>query len=265
LRAISGWLQGRGDDGENGAVGIGLSASLTNEDVYAWARLAQALGAKVYLLPRAAGQGDALLRSADKDCNTMGTQAILAAVLGQVGDADLLVGDAGALDTLILVDNGIACSDALLEAVARVPQTAVLASQSGALTEACEVVVPLTQLHAREGTIVNVDGWVQRIAAPLKAAVITVAPHVAAALLAPAEAGLEFTDKTRPAELFDRLATAVPAFAGLDYGEVGDLGRGLPKDGTLAPRRPRVEGTPQWEPDPVAPTYKRPFQLRRGA
>ena len=80
-----------------------------------------------------------------------------------------------------------------------------------------------------------------------------------------ADVELDFTEKTRPAELFDRIAAQVPAFAGLSYGEVGDLGRGLPHEGVLAPRRPRLNGTPQWEPDPVMPTAQRPWAVRRGA
>ena len=63
----------------------------------------------------------------------------------------------------------------------------------------------------------------------------------------------------------ERIAAQVPAFAGLSYGEVGDLGRGLPHEGVLAPRRPRLNGTPQWEPDPVMPTAQRPWAVRRGA
>ena len=101
----------------------------------------------------------------------------------------------------------------------------------------------------------------------------TISPHAAAAFLghhgtAVHEAGrveLDFTEKTRPAELFDRLAAQVPAFAGLSYAENGDLGRGQAKDGVLAERRPRLNGTPQWEPDPVMPTAQRPFAIRRGA
>jgi hypothetical protein len=76
---------------------------------------------------------------------------------------------------------------------------------------------------------------------------------------------LDFTEKSRPSELFDALVAAVPAFAGLSYGALAAHGRGLPTDGVLAPARAHVNGTPEWEPDPVSPTYHRPFHLRRGA
>jgi len=141
----------------------------------------------------------------------------------------------------------------------------VLTDLASPLSVAASVVVPLAPLQAREGTLVNATGWVQRLAAPLKPAVTVVAPHVAAAMLGHGVEGLDFTDKTRPADLFDRLAMAVPAFAGLNYAEIGDQGRAQAKDGQLAPRRVRVNGTPSWEPDPVSPTALRPHAIRRGA
>ncbi len=265
LRAIGAWLQEQKTS--QSGLGIGLSASLSNEDLYAWARLAKAANAKAYLLPRAPWQGDSLLRTDDRDCNTAGAKAILTSVLGSYGDADALIGDAGALEVLLVVDHGADCDSELREALSRVPKVGVFASEASEWTQAASVVVPLTPLQAREGTLTNVAGWVQRLQQPLKPAVTTVAAHMAAATLAPAasDVAMDFSDKTRPAELFDRLAGAVVEFKGLNYAEIGDLGRHLPEDGTLAPRRPRVDGTPQWEPDTVAPTFKRPFQLRRGA
>ncbi len=267
LRAIAGWLKESHE-----AVGIALSASLTNEDAYAWARLAKELGAKVYLLKRAGWQGDAILRQADRDANDAGVRAILTALTPAFGDAKQLVKDAPSLDTLIVLDNEIAPDSALVGAIADIANVAVLTDLAGKLSDAATVVVPLTQVHAREGTVVNFAGWVQRIAAPLKPAVTTVTPIAAAANLAHAVLGhgehalaLDFTEKTRAAELFDRLAAAVPAFAGLSYTEIADHGRSLPQDGVLAPARSHVNGTPAWEPDPVSPTYHRPFHLRRGA
>ena len=272
LRVLAGWLQVARTTGGNasggtpvGRIGIGLSASLTNEDLYAWARLARALDARVYLLKRAPWQGDDVLRVADRDANDGGARAILGALVPDHGDLAKLEAEAPLLGTLIVVDNEIAPADGLLHALATVPRTAVLTDLAGPLSHAAQVVVPLASLHARDGTVVNVDGWVQRLAAPLKPAVTVVAPHVAAAALGHGVEGLDFTEKTRPAELFNRLALAVPAFRGLDYAEVGDHGRGMPVDGVVAPRRSRVQGTPQWEPDPVAPTYQRPFAIRRGA
>ena len=261
LRTVAGWLK------EGGRVGIGLSASLTNEDVYAWARLANTLNAQVYLLKRAAWQGDDILRTSDRDANDAGARAILATVTPGFADIAALAHDAQGLDVLVVVDNEITATEQLLEIVANVPKTAVLTDLQSPLSDLATVVVPLTWLHQREGSLVNAAGWVQRLAAPLKPAVTTVAPHVAAAMLARhgASVDLDFTERTRPSELFDRIAAQVPAFAGLNYAEVGDYGRGLGTEGVLAPRRSRVDGTPQWEPDPVMPTFARPFAIRRGA
>lgn len=265
LRTVAGWLQQARTAG-GGQVGIALSASLTNEDVYAWGRLAAGMGAKVYVLKRAPWQGDDILRVADRDCNDMGTRAILDVIAPGYGDAKALARDAGGLEVLLVVDGDIAATDEVVQAIASVRKSAVLTDVASALSEAATAVIPTAWLQQRDGTLVNAAGWVQRLQAPLKPAVTTVAPHVAAGILSHA-AGVELDldEKARPAQIFGLIAAHVPAFAGLDYGEIGDLGRGLPRDGVLQPRRAHVAGTPQWEPDPVHPTYPRPFGIRRGA
>ncbi len=265
LRVVAGWLaQARTDQSK---VAIALSASLSNEDLYAWGRLAKEMAADVYLVRKAAGQGDALLRHADQDCNLTGAQAILAAIAPPAGDLGQLAARAGDYAVAIAVDPDAAGGLDLADAWQGVERRAALTCLPGPVAESAQVVVPLTPLHNREGTITNASGWVQRLGQPLKAAVTTVAPHVAAAALAPSaiEVLLDFGEKTRPADLFARVAAAVPAFMHLTYGEIGDLGRGLTNGGELAPARPRVDGTPQWEPDTVTPSHQRPFQLRRGA
>lgn len=268
LRVIGSWFQAiRNDNGGTGTVGIGLSASLSNEDIYAWARLAKLMNAKVYLLKRAPWQGDDILRMGDRDCNDSGARAILQALTPDFGDVKALVKDAATLAALLVLDNEIATNDALLEAIAAVEKSAVLTDVAGPLADAAAVVVPLQQLHQREGTIVNGVNWVQRLGAPLKPAVTTVAPHAAAAMLAhsASEVELDFTEKMRPSDLFDRLVGAVPAFAHLSYAELGGHGRALTNGGELAPARAHINGTATWEPDPVSPTAQRHFQLRRGA
>jgi NADH-quinone oxidoreductase subunit G len=261
VRTVGAWLKAAKAIG--GGIGIGISASAANEDVYAWARLAQVLGAKTYLLRRDGWQGDDLLRTADRDCNTMGAKAILDAVVPGYGDAAALAQDAAELEALIVLDGdgGAGVAEALRAAKLAAVFTDTTTGVDGI------ALVPVTRLHARDCTVTSVQGWVQRTAAPLKAHITAIAPPAAAALLADAaiDAALDFTPKSQPAEIFDRIALIVPAFAGLSYGEIGDLGRGLAKNGVLEPRRSRTEGTAQWEPDPVAPTYERPFQIRRGA
>ncbi len=265
LRVVAGWLQqARADDTK---VAVALSASLGNEDLYAWGRLAKEMAADVYLLRKPAGQGDAVLRRADQDCNLTGAQAILGAVAPNLGDAEQLAARSGDYGIAIAVDPDGAASAQVAEALAATDRLAVFTCVRGPLGDGAQVLVPLTPLHQREATITNADGWVQRLGQPLKPAVTTVAPHVAAAALAPSavEVLLDFGEKTRPAEIFGRVAAAVPAFKHLTYGELSDLGRGLTHGGDLAPARPRVDGTPQWEPDTVTPAHQRPFQLRRGA
>ena len=251
----------------NGRVGIAVSASLTNEDIYAFAGLAQALGAQVFLLPRTPWTGDAVLKTADRDCNTAGAKAILDVVSPGWGDAKALTKAATQLDALVLVDSEIGVSDDLLDALESIDQLVVLTDLPGPLADAADVLIPLTWLQQRDGTLVNVDGQVQRLAAPLKPAVTTVTPHAAAAHFAHYGAGVELdlTERSRPDAIFDRIAAVVPAFAHLNYTEIGDYGRRLTHGAPLAESPARVAGTPAWEPDPVAPSFARPFQLHRGA
>jgi NADH-quinone oxidoreductase subunit G len=265
LQVTAKWLVEARQQGSR--IGVALSASLTNEDVFAWARLATELGASVYLLPRAGWEGDTLLRTNDRDANTTGARAILEAIYGDFADAAALQRDASGLGLLLLVDNDAAAPEALVDALTNIERFVAFTDLPDGLSEVADVVVPLTQLHQREGTVTNTAGWVQRLGAPLKPAVTTVAPHVAAAVLAGAalDVSLDFTDKTKPVDLFERLAGVVPAFKHLTYKALASHGRGLTHGGELAPAREHLAGTAQWEPDPVGPTYKRPFQLRRGA
>jgi NADH-quinone oxidoreductase subunit G len=265
LQVTAKWLVEARQQGSR--IGVALSASLTNEDVFAWARLATELGASVYLLPRAGWEGDSLLRTNDRDANTTGARAILEAIYGDFADAAALQRDASGLGLLLLVDNDAAAPDVLVDALTNIERFVAFTDLPDGLSEVADVVVPLTQLHQREGTVTNTAGWVQRLGAPLKPAVTTVAPHVAAAFLAGAalDVSLDFTDKTKPVDLFERLAGVVPAFKHLTYKALASHGRGLTHGGELAPAREHIAGTAQWEPDPVGPTYKRPFQLRRGA
>lgn len=265
LRVVASWLQAA-REGDSKLL-IGLSASLSNEDVYAWGRLAKEAGAQVFLLRRAGWQGDDLLRKADRDCNLAGATAILQATVGSFGDADAFGAAAGSDAIALVVDNGAELGPATVAALQACAHVGVFTDLPSEVAAIAQVVVPLASLHQREGTVVNEAGWVQRLSQPLKPAVTTVAAHVAAAAVAHSaiEVLLDFTEKTRPAELFARIAGNVAAFKNLTYGEIGDLGRGLTHGGEVAPARVRTDGTPQWEPDPVAPTYQRPFQLRRGA
>ncbi len=248
-----------------GEIGVALSASLTNEDLYAWGKLVAAIGARPYLVGRDPWQGDDLLRRDDRDCNGAGAAAILNAIVGPCGDAAALAGDAASLHAVLLLDNEVGAAEALVGALAAHPRFAVLSDVDSPFSEAAEVVVPISGLHHRDGTLVGFDGRVQRLLAPLTALAGTMTPaEVAARIGAGLQVELAFAADLAPESIFERLAAEVEAFRNLNYTEIGDLGRPLTHGGDLAPRRDQLDGTSGWEPDPVHPTAQRPFALRRG-
>ena len=261
-RMANWWADDEGDDAETPA--IALSASLANEDIYAWALLASAAGSTVYLLDRAPQAADEVLKVADRDSNRAGAQAILRAVLGEFGDAAAFEVAAESLDALILVDADAHLDDKGMAALAELEAAAVLTDVASAASEAAELVVPVAGFYRREGTVVNEQGYVQRIGRPL--AVWRDRPSAAAVALAVAAAldlDLGLTRKD-PAGLFAAVAAAVPEFAGLSLSDLGALGAGFGAEGAR-PALPEVaDGTAGWEPDTVHPTHERPFALHRG-
>lgn len=246
-------------------VAIALSASLENEAVYAWSKLAHATGAKVYLLRRETWHGDNILRADDRDANASGAVAIITAITGACGDEAALIAGFDDTTAVLVVDNDSAPSDELIEALGAHDGSVVMSDVESGLTEASAIVLPIGQLHTREGTLTNAAGWVQRIGQPLPAPRETLNPTRIAALFAAANGvDIGITATSSPSAVFANMAAEVPAFANLSYSYLGDLGGKLTHGGEPAPQRLRVDGTPEWEPDDVHPTAKRRFAIRRG-
>lgn len=246
-------------------IAIALSASLDNETIYTWAKLADAADAQVFLLRRDGWTGDKILRKDDRDCNATGAVAILDAVVGGAGDESALLAEMGDCGAVIFVDHDCDPSDALLEATAEHEGTVVLSDVDNALTESAALVLPIAQLHTREGTLVNADGWVQRVGAPLPRPRGVHDPlRVAVTLADRIELEIGVAADTPVAGVFARIAGEVTAFANLTYSYLDDLGGALTNGGEPAAKRPRIDGTPEWEPDDVHPTASRHFAIRRG-
>jgi len=251
------------DDDAEGAEGpaIGLSASLANEDIWAWAQLAKASQSKVYLLDREGWQGDDVLKVADRDANRKGAEAILKAVLDEWGDPATFEAVAESLDAVILVDGDVALGDAAMEAISDLEAAAVITDVDTAASEAAALVVPVAGPYRREATVVNSQGFVQRLGRPLGPSKLPTPADMAGKLAAAVEldAGL---DKTDPITLFAAIAKAVPEFKGLQLPAIGSVGAPF-GEGEARPTLPEV-GSDTWEPDTVHPTHQRPFAIQRG-
>jgi NADH-quinone oxidoreductase subunit G len=254
------WLTEATVDGR--PLGLAVSASLANEDLWALSHLARALEARVFLCERSPWTGDRLLRADDRDCNDAGARAVLGAVLGSFSDGDGLAGSLPELHGLLVIDNGARADDDLLAAVAAHPRVAVLAPEEGALAAAAGLVLPATALHRRDGTLVNVEGRVQRLLAPLLPWTGTLTPAaLAGRLAAEMEISLPFASDVAPEVLFAALAGAVPALAGLTWAACAGFGASVGEGESVASA---ATGSALREPDAVHPTASRPFALQRG-
>ena len=246
-------------------IAIALSASLDNETIYAWGKLATEAEADVFLLTRKSWAGDAILRKDDRDCNATGARAILDAVAPGWADEAALVKHSEECGAVLILDNDADVSDELIEALSEHDGSVVFSDVDNGMTEAAAMVLPISGLHSRDGTIVNADGWAQRLQAPLPRAKGSHDPVLAAALIAQKNGlDLGFDSSTPMAGVLARIAAEVGAFANLTTSYLGDLGGKLTHGEQPAPKRPRVDGTPEWEPDDVHPTAYRPFAIRRG-
>lgn len=266
VKQVATWFGDENMDVEDApAVGIVVSASLSNEELWAWSKLAAALEVEIFLVGRNPWDGDEILKSADRDCNRTGAAQILPALVPDAGDTAIFLEAIEELDAIVMVGTDVALPAAALEQLADHGAVAVLGEATNPLAEAAAVVVPLAQLHQRDGTVTNDKGWVQRVGTPLKAPAGAITPLQAVAAMAEA-LGVDLgIDVTGPLDaVFAELASEVEAFKGMDYGYIGSHGAELSQGGPLKEKRAQDVGTPQWEPDTVHPTHTRPFALVRG-
>jgi NADH-quinone oxidoreductase subunit G len=212
------------------AIGIIASPKMSNEDLFALTRLCARLGVGhvgVAVPPGVPGDEDALLIKADKNPNTRGAELI-----GLDGDvaATLAAARAHRLRCLWIFDHDLFTSAwpepdvrAALEAVDTLIWSGTNANRTSALAH---WVLPVSAWVERDGTYTNFEGRVQRFRAavePLGEARPTweVLGRLLTALGEP-------PGPTRAEQWFRALAEAVPAFAGLSYGQLGETGQLAP-------------------------------------
>ena len=235
-----------------GAVAVLASGNLSNEEAFLLAAIADRVGTPHRSVVAAAGpertipnlQGGITGREASP--NRRGVEL---AGLGSAGDssgaapdagegggdaggysaADLIDGDAAAECAVLVVadsDFGPAAHDPA--AVARLRRAAFLVVVGWAdtpLAQAADVALPLPTHAEKAGTFVNVEWRVQRFAAafPPPGEVLPGVQALAdlAARFDPVWQG------ATPEGVFDRLAAATPAFAGLSHGTLAATGAAL--------------------------------------
>ena len=229
---------------EPAAVGILAPASLPLEDMFAAAKLAEALGTPYLASWLLSAQDepaahDGILRREDPFPNTRGARELGLTPDDQSGERDtntlLQAIEAGQVKALLLLGlSHLEASEAgnrLLAALPSVPFTAVVASHAHAALDQVTVVIPGAVWAERDGTYVNADGRLQKFRKAVRAPGAGLPPFsVLLALLRLMghplpELVADGTDSARP--LFRWLASERAAFDGITYDRIGGKGISL--------------------------------------
>jgi NADH-quinone oxidoreductase subunit G len=213
----------------------------TNEDLFAFRSLAEAVGGKLDFRvgdPQRKLQEriDAVLQRADRNPNTRGC---LDLDLGRDGVGAILDAcRAGKVQALLLQGPELLRVAEVVDAVAKVPFVTVMATHEGPELDRAHCVLPAAMWAETEGTFTNFQRRVQRLRAAVPAPGEAIPRwELAAGVLDRLGRSLEAATAR---EIFALLARAVPDYAGLDYRILGAQGRALPSTGPGAGAGPGV-------------------------
>jgi predicted molibdopterin-dependent oxidoreductase YjgC len=208
-----------------------------NEDVFAFKALAEGLGGKLDFRvgdPQLKVQQriDNVLQHADRNPNTQGC---LDQGVGKDGvDTILAACRAGSLKALVLQGPELLRIPEAVDAVAKVPFVAVMATHEGPELAHATVVLPAAMWAEVSGTFTNFERRVQRLS------VAVPAPGDAQSRLELSAGLLSRLGRPLPAatarDVFALLAKATPGYAGLDYRAIGAQGVVLAQAGGAASR-----------------------------
>ena len=215
-------------------IGILASPQMSNEDLFVVRRLAEGLGVKnldVRVAPRGAGDEDDFLIRADKNPNSRGAELIGIAP-GEGGlDAAGMLGAAREKKLKLLWvfhhDLGAAAwtEGDVLAALDGAETVIFQGTNANDASARAHLVVPSAAYVEREGTFTNFEGRVQRFRTALEPLGEARPDWLILSMIGKA---LGFQDPVFSAEraeqVFNALAAAVPAFAGMTYRGIGDTG-----------------------------------------
>lgn len=190
---------------KDNAVAVALSAGASNEDNYALAKLAKALGLTKVLVgkkPHVPSRADGRLRVADVNPNTAGVAAI-AGALGLTVTAEL-----AGTKVLILLGEHLEIDTTGVDVIA------IAAHERGPVVKA-KVALPTAEWAECAGTVTNNKGHVQRCHAAFPPPGQAIAAWEAIVRIAQAlSVTLTFTHVR---EVFVEMTSAVPAWKGIEW------------------------------------------------
>jgi NADH-quinone oxidoreductase subunit G len=205
------------------------SPQATNEDLFAFRSLAEAVGGKLDFRVgdpqnKVRVRSDNVLLREDRNPNTQGS---LDLGMGRDGLAALLAACAsGAVKAVLLQGPELLRQRDAQDALAKVPFVAVMATHEGPELERAHAVLPAAVWAEVEGTFTNYQRRVQRLrraVPPLGEA----RPRWEMAARLSRSLGHDFAAASAR-DVFTLLARAVPDYAGLDYRVLGETGMVLP-------------------------------------
>ena len=206
--------------GTAGAVGVVLSATHSNEDNFALAKLAQAWKARVFIAarPPRTDRADEILRDADMNPNSKGVAAIAEALKLTVEGLDTLETalGTGALRALVVLGHALPISATAEGRLREIDAVVVLSSHERGPAKHATVALPAAAWAELAATVTNRQGKVQRMHAAFPPPGQAAPAWDAAVRLAQAT-GHKLT-WSHAREVHKDMVAAVPAFAGSSWG-----------------------------------------------
>ena len=138
-----------------------LSAEHSSEDNFGVLKLAESLGIeKIYLSGRPDGEGDKILRHADKNPNRAGVTSV--AVGLSIGDSSAFqtAANKGEITHLLALGSQLE-SDEMSAALKKVKSVVALSTHEGPIARAAKVLLPASSWAEASGTFVNSRGMAQ--------------------------------------------------------------------------------------------------------
>ncbi len=219
LKEISGILQ----HGQSGSVAIVASARQTNEELYLLHKLAQRLGAMTDSAPRLA-EGDSLLLNTDRNPNSTGARLIgIAAEPMGSNLAKIAAGiREGRVKTLIVFGEDVTKHGLGADLLGQLESLIVSDVLPNETTRLAHFLLPGCAYPEKRGTFTNAKGLVQKF---MKAIEPPGEARPEWAFLHELLFDIAGQDGARSIEgLFNQMAAEVPAFKGMTWAALGDLG-----------------------------------------
>jgi len=205
--------------GQPQQVAVVLSATASNEDNFALAKLAAAWKVAVYVAARPArpDRADDILRDADVNPNSAGVDAIVKGAgltMGTLAELDNGLAT-GAVRALVVLGHDLPLGEAATGRLAELDALIVLATHERGPAKVATVALPMAAWAETAGTITNRQGAVQRMHPAFPPPGQAVAGWESVVRLAGA-CGVKVS-WTAVRDLFKAMTGAVPAFAGAEW------------------------------------------------